>query len=400
MRESETGRVMGTYNQYARPFQLIERIYSAALDGADWHPVVQELGEMFGGACALVVSDPVEGIASLTEAANFDPSYIRSYRDHYGRTNPWVREFLRLPVGSLLYRGLVPELRLEPTEFYNDWLRPQRMRDCIGGILGKIGNTLSYVSVVRLERLGDFTTKDHGLFQMVLGNLQRALRVYGVLARNSALELGLFDALDRAGFAALQVDEHGLLIAHNVLAGELLRSGAVVSVRHGMVAARSSAAEHHLSRAIVVACRTGQGQTIVLPHIGQISRNLLSLVMPLRASDENGEPPLDFSSARCALILVKDPSRSPKPDLAALQKLFGLTDAEARLLQGLASGKSLEAISEQRSVSYGTVRAQLRTVMSKTETTRQGELIALISRRAALNINTSVPYRPFDSDQA
>ena len=103
-----------------RLIELIEQTYAAALTPSHWPSVTLGLADMFGGCAALVMNDPMNGEASLRETANFHLAYVRSYEGHYGRTNPWVREFLRFPVGSLLHRDLVPELRLEPTEYYND----------------------------------------------------------------------------------------------------------------------------------------------------------------------------------------------------------------------------------------------------------------------------------------
>jgi DNA-binding CsgD family transcriptional regulator len=53
-----------------------------------------------------------------------------------------------------------------------------------------------------------------------------------------------------------------------------------------------------------------------------------------------------------------------------LQRLFGLTPAEAEMTARLANGESLEAIAEARNVCVNTVRTQLRTVFKKTGTHR------------------------------
>jgi len=90
--------------------------------------------------------------------------------------------------------------------------------------------------------------------------------------------------------------------------------------------------------------------------------------------------------AECALLLVKDPSRAPIPAVDLLMQVFGLTAAEARLTEALAAGRSLEQIGEERGTSYGTLRVQLKSVMSKTGTRRQGELIALVHRAVGFDV--------------
>src|SRR5574338_89390 len=66
-----------------------------------------------------------------------------------------------------------------------------------------------------------------------------------------------------------------------------------------------------------------------------------------------------------------------------LQRLFGLTPAEAEMTALLAQGRSLEAIAAARGVRVDTVRAQLRTVFRKTGMHRQGELASAVGRLAA-----------------
>ncbi len=60
-----------------------------------------------------------------------------------------------------------------------------------------------------------------------------------------------------------------------------------------------------------------------------------------------------------------------------LRNAFDLTQAEAEVMQALAEGQPLVQIAEQRGRSVETVRAQLKSLMSKTETRSQAELVRL-----------------------
>ena len=63
-----------------------------------------------------------------------------------------------------------------------------------------------------------------------------------------------------------------------------------------------------------------------------------------------------------------------------LERLFGLTRAEAELSVQLTEGKTLEVIASGRNVSVETVRTQLRATFKKAGIHRQSELVCLISR--------------------
>lgn len=67
----------------------------------------------------------------------------------------------------------------------------------------------------------------------------------------------------------------------------------------------------------------------------------------------------------------------PKHLSMALHSAFQLTTAEVEVVRALAEGSSLRAIAEERNRSLTTVRTQISSILSKTETHSQAELIRL-----------------------
>ena len=82
-----------------------------------------------------------------------------------------------------------------------------------------------------------------------------------------------------------------------------------------------------------------------------------------------------------------------RPDLPdhRLKLLFGLTRSEARVAAQIAEGHSVECAAEELQISLGTARNHLKSIFSKTETNRQGELVALLWRASHLAITPRVP---------
>jgi DNA-binding CsgD family transcriptional regulator len=86
-----------------------------------------------------------------------------------------------------------------------------------------------------------------------------------------------------------------------------------------------------------------------------------------------------FLGARAILELVKiEPSA--RSDAALLSETFGLTSAEAMLAATLSNGTSLNAAADELNISRLTARSQLKAVFAKTDTHRQSQLVALVSR--------------------
>ena len=68
---------------------------------------------------------------------------------------------------------------------------------------------------------------------------------------------------------------------------------------------------------------------------------------------------------------------------ARLSRLYGLTPAEARVAVGVGRGRSPKEIAGAHGTSWHTVRAQLREVFAKTETSTQSALAHLVTLREA-----------------
>lgn len=90
------------------------------------------------------------------------------------------------------------------------------------------------------------------------------------------------------------------------------------------------------------------------------------------------------SSEQNTVIVLVDLRYSPRPTPGVLQKLFDLTPAEARLAIEIAGGRTLSETSVKMGLSNATLRTQLSAVFNKTQTRRQAELVALLTRVAIL----------------
>jgi DNA-binding CsgD family transcriptional regulator len=85
-----------------------------------------------------------------------------------------------------------------------------------------------------------------------------------------------------------------------------------------------------------------------------------------------------------ALVLILEPGKNLST-LQLLGSLFDLSPAELRVAAALLAGKSPEHYAHEAQVSLNTVRTQLKSLFRKTGTSRQSELVALLSQLPQLH---------------
>ncbi len=104
--------------------------------------------------------------------------------------------------------------------------------------------------------------------------------------------------------------------------------------------------------------------------------NITSLSGPFCQSEKQLGSQLDCS--RRILMTIKYRADFPVTSEEELSHVFGLTKAEARIVDALVSGQSVRQMAGKFEVSVHTVRSQLKSVFAKTDTSSQSDLVRLI----------------------
>ncbi|MFM2390315.1 MAG: hypothetical protein RLZZ437_1870 [Pseudomonadota bacterium] len=88
--------------------------------------------------------------------------------------------------------------------------------------------------------------------------------------------------------------------------------------------------------------------------------------------------PVQSDAQRPLALVLSTELVWPAGFAATVQDAFGLTPAEVEIVQGITLGLPLKTIADERARSVETVRTQLRSVLAKTETHSQSELIRVV----------------------
>jgi len=116
------------------------------------------------------------------------------------------------------------------------------------------------------------------------------------------------------------------------------------------------------------------GGLLLLPRAWPL-RPLMVTVTPLAPRERSGGSIAPGLPQPAALLLIHDPDRAVAMPPERLVRVYGLTQAEARLAAALAGGSSLGAYADNARITIGTARWYLKQVLAKTGAHRQSELV-------------------------
>ena len=176
----------------------------------------------------------------------------------------------------------------------------------------------------------------------------------------------------------LHVDAGGQILAANARANEFLRAADGISNQDGILRTGRTEDVTKLRQLISVAGPTADRATTEIGGVLNIRRAsgrrpLQMLVTPVRGSRER----LGEQRPR-ATVFIADPDMALDRNEERLRRLYGLTHAEARLVQAFAHHGSIEQAAAAAGIALSTARAYLKRIFVKAGVTRQTELLRLI----------------------
>jgi DNA-binding CsgD family transcriptional regulator len=365
---------------------LIGQIYEAALSPALWPSFLENFALAMNSETAVLWSHDFASHDAHFEnsqnmfsgATGFDPAFLTAYADYYSRVNVWVQCESTLPEGSAVSSSMLyPESDLPRTEYYADWLRPQRLRYAIGGIAVKRETLGVKLSALRAERRGTFDERELDFYRLLLPHIRRACTLHRRLAGRLLLGNGALNALDLLHTAIWLFDSHGEVIHGNTAADRLAtRANGLWRTAGGRFAATRSTDASQLrdlvSRAVAARSSIGQPGGSMAVGGSKSSPTLHVLVCPLPPDRER----LGIDAA--AIAFITDVSEGQRVPDRPLVKLFGLTQAEARVAAAIVSGMTLKEYATVNGRSENTVRTQAKSLMAKVGVRRQVDLVRVL----------------------
>jgi hypothetical protein len=240
------------------PDGLIGSLYQCLLEPGTWPEVVRDITAFCGGMMgALQVRRLAPELSTAMVSSGVEPAFHQAYVEHHYRHDPHLQRASSLTEGqTLLSREVLPDEDFCRTPYYNEYCRPQGIRDLMGVMLVRNEErAVSFATYAAESR--SFDERDRRRLQRLVPHLSRVVK----LTLEQEQRRGMLGALEAAqlatGTAVMVVDQslrvHG---SSGAVQHWLGQPGACLEVRQGKLMA--GAAQACLQAAVL---RAFQGHT-------------------------------------------------------------------------------------------------------------------------------------------
>lgn len=360
--------------------KVLARLYESALDPSLLRNVLHEVSDALGADSAALFGAPIRPRSGIFFSEGADEAFDWLSRDGLHVHNPRPERALRMrsvrPVAT--ESDLFSEYELKTLPF-NVALSKHGMHWEAGGVFTEIDGAPLFFTAQRKACRDNFDKAEIEAITLLFPHLERVARIASRLRLAEAE--GMLEGFERTECAALLLDAHQRIVRMNASAEKLM--GPDLHVRGGRLVSAdepSDRALRDLAGAITAAdlgfARRMGPSTVVLRRAGQGALAVYGMPLLGKANDI-------FDRAR-AILVIWDPDARKHPKSTLLAQLYDLTPAEMHLAWRLMDGMDLKQAADARGIALNTARNQLKSIMEKTDTERQAELVGLLTRLARL----------------
>jgi DNA-binding CsgD family transcriptional regulator/PAS domain-containing protein len=363
--------------------ELVGRIYDAAVAPHIWTEAIDGVRRFLDAEVGILSSFDAYDADSWNwqYAVGFEPAYLQAYREKYMAMNPWMDLVATLGSGETTYVSAHDSYRaIEQSEFYLEWLKPQRLVDAAILMIDKSPSAVAIVVVSRTEGQGFFDQASLERFALVYPHLRRSAAIGRIIGGAENRAETLAGALDALAAGLFLLDDQGQIVHANRSGAAMLAAKApVVSIRgrlefagDGVTPLRSI-----LEAGRGAAPRAASGASHPLAAGGKA---FVAHIIALDAARRDG---LSAERRATVLVLVKEANPTTAAAVEATARCYGLTPQESRVLRMVVDAGGIPLAADALNLSPTTVRTHIARIYDKTGVHSQGQLIKLLSEMAS-----------------
>jgi DNA-binding CsgD family transcriptional regulator/PAS domain-containing protein len=364
--------------------ELIGSIYDCSIDPGRWHDTMRAIGETVDCFhCGVYMMDTVGHQSKVRLSYPPTPTTWRDYPDVVRdlealyRNNPSaIARSLDQPI--VMSRSLDRDQYAKATAF-KAWVESFGLVDAIQTVVVNERGRLGIFSANRHKSVGIAGDREIEIMRLLGPHLRRAITISDLLDMRTLQGQALGATLDSLSIGVVIVAAEARILQANVAASLMFGDGSPIRSSGGKLTAIAAEATAELHRAIEIA----RGDETAIGHVGigvalpmEDGEKAIAHVLPLARGDIRTR----LVAQGTAAVFVTRENAEPPSSYAAIASSFGLTPAEARVLERVAQGQTPAEAAKALNIAEPTVKTHLARVFAKMGVSRQADLVALVAR--------------------
>lgn len=365
----------------SRVREAVASIYSIATEPERLPNVLDDLADVIGGKGLLM--------GPLSRTAGADPSLVTyassvfheaipAYLENFVALNPRKNWLTLNNFDDVVFsdHDLMDDREVRRHAFYNDFLLRNDNLYCLDRLSTRPSGRKLWISVQYSKAAPPPETWHREIFSLLTSHLHQALDIYG---RLRALQPGETTLLDQFDCPGLVLTARGRILRLNGAADGF--ADPRLSFSGGRLVAPHPADSPRLERLLSDVALRARGATApdLIALRGDGTRPpLLVRAAPFRAAEARLGLDAFVDDLPRVLVLINAPRRTPGSTVEALRSL-GLTPAEARVAEAIASGRSPEEAATELGIALSTARHHVKRTHEKLAIRRQSDLVRIVN---------------------
>jgi DNA-binding CsgD family transcriptional regulator/PAS domain-containing protein len=367
--------------------ELIGAIYDSVIDATRWPEAVERIRRHLGFHMAIlsVVGLP-SGRVVLSVESNVPPRYSellpRYSAEAVARWGGADRLATLTREEPLVDSEFNARNTVEGNPYYENWARPQGLVNQVIIILEINARLLASAAFGVHESNPDVTAEQLERLRVLAPHLRRAAIISGLLDGRASAEESFASVLQTIGSAVVLVDDQMQVVFANDHAEAMLRAGDPLARYNDRLELRRELAPGSLEAAVRAAANDVSGLELGsgIAARRRDGSGVVVHVLPLqrRRLRRHATTP----GGAVAAVFVADPDAELNLPVAAIQQLYGLRPAEARVFELIVEGLSAPGIARKLGIATSTAKTHTRRLFGKLGVHSRGELLRLARRMA------------------
>lgn len=362
---------------------IVGLLYDAASEPARWRGFLEAGAQYFGAFSANFVhfdeAQPERSVAFLTGYGELPIEQrgraIRKLTDLRDQ-DPRLSYSIDHPSKPFHCRQVLTAETLHASQSYREVLEPHGVEYTLMVSLSDTPDAFTALGFLRSRNEPPFKQSEVDDLGQLLPHLRRAISIQNQLAGVNQRLRASYQALESLPTGIIITRPNGSVEFANAAAREIL--GLCDGIEIDAAGVLFLPKQRHLAQLLDALLRVGETGIHDAHSIGRPSgRPAFHCVMSRLSESASDTLPNLFAEARVVLYL-SDPEQALETSDELLQRIFGLTRAEARLVNRLVAGNSLSMSANEIGIQISTARSQLKAVFSKTGSTGQADLIRAV----------------------